>query len=448
MGAVGLGALLAEAQDVGGARPNFVFVLADDLGWADLGCYGSKYHETPNLDRLAADGMRFTDAYAACPVCSPTRASLLSGKWPARLRLTNFLVGEKWPKESPLTKVDWVKQLDPNEVTIAEILREAGYVTGHLGKWHLGEQSRPEDQGFDENVAGGKWGTPPSYFSPYKNSQIKDGPAGEYLTDRLGAEAAEFIKRHKDRPFMLNVWHYGVHIPLRGKAELIEKYRKKAGVGGQDNPVYAAMMESLDDSVGAILAALKEAGVEKKTVVIFTSDNGGLSVAENGPRPTSNAPLRSGKGYLYEGGIRVPLIVRWPGVLKAGSASEQVVSSVDFLPTLMSMAGVKSALPKDVDGTNMVPAMKGVAAAQRTIYWHYPHYANQGGPPGGAVRSGDWKLIEWYEDGKVELFNLKEDIGETNDLSGKMPEVRNKLRVQFEEWRRKVGAQMPGRKEQ
>ena len=426
--------------------PNIVFFLIDDLGWADLGVYGSKYHETPNLDRLAAQGMRFTDAYAACPVCSPTRESILTGKCPARTRLTNFLVGQRWPKDSPLEPLtDWSKGIKPADATLPELLKSAGYATGHIGKWHLGADQRPQDHGFDVNVAGGRWGTPPAWFPPYKNQFIADGAKEEYLTDRLGVEADKFIDQHKDKPFYLQVWHYGVHIPLRAPDDLVKKYQAKNKPAAVSNAVYAAMLESVDATVGRVMKKLDEHGLADRTILIFTSDNGGLHVPEGGATPTSNAPLREGKGFVYEGGIRVPLIVRWPGVVKAGAVTSQVTTSIDWLPTLAEATGVNA--PAGIDGVSILSALKGAGDVRReAVYWHYPHYANQGGRPAGAVRAADWKLIEHYEDGKVELFNLRDDVGEVRDLSATTPEQVRKLRGMLQDWRRSVDAQMPKRK--
>jgi len=432
----------------GGRKLNFVFILIDDMGWTDVGCFGSRYHETPNIDRLAAEGMKFTSGYAACPVCSPTRASVMTGQYPARLHLTDFLVGTRWPKDSPIQPLKkWQTFLPVETPTLPRLLKSAGYVTGHIGKWHLGEKNEVEEYGFDVNVAGGKWGSPPSYFSPYKNSKLKDGPEGEYLTDRLTAEAEQFMEQNKDRPFFLQLAHYAVHIPLKAKPELVKKYEAKAKPEGRvTNAVYAAMTESVDQCVGRVMRKLEELGIADRTVVIFTSDNGGLSVKEGPAIPTSNLPLRAGKGYLYEGGIRVPWIVKWPGVTKAGSVSDESISSVDVLPTLLEMAGASGLSPRSCDGQSMVAAMKGGRMRREAIFWHYPHYSNQGGKPGGAVRAGDWKLIEWYEDGKVELYNLREDVGETRDLSAQLPEKAAELKKMLGDWRKGVDAQMPARR--
>jgi arylsulfatase A len=432
---------------------NFVVILIDDLGWRDVGAYGHRWHETPNIDRLAREGMRFTNAYAACPVCSPTRASLLTGKYPARIGLTNFLVGRKWPPESPIVPVEWTTHLPLEEVTVAEMLKGLGYVTGHVGKWHLGPIPGylPEKQGFDVNVAGGHWGTPPSWFAPFKNSQLKDGPEGEYLVERLAGEAEKFIETNKNRPFYLQLWDYNVHIPLRGKAGLVEKYRNKPppeGSSGRHHAVYGAMCEAMDQSVGRVMRKLEELGIADRTVVIFTSDNGGLAVREGGSQPTTNEPLRNGKGFLHEGGIRVPFIVRCPKLIKAGTTCDVPVTSPDLLPTLWELAGGDPAkLAKERDGLSIAPLLKGGAALEReAIYWHYPHYANQGGEPGSAVRWRDWKYIRNYEDGSAELYDLSADVSEKNNLAEKRADVAGEMGKRLDAWLREVGAKIPGRR--
>ena len=442
-------------------KPNIIFILIDDFGWTDLGCYGSTFYDTPHIDRLAATGMRFTDAYAACPVCSPTRASIMTGKHPARLHLTNFLVGNRWPQNAPIRPVQWQHFLPLEEVTIADALKAGGYATGYVGKWHLGNDPyTPEAQGFDYNVAGCHMGAPRTYFDPYKIPKLADRKPGEYLTDRLTEEAERFIEMNQDRPFFLCFAHYAVHIPLQAKKEHIAKYeaRKKAapasdapvfGTEGdhkvrlvQDHPVYAGMVESMDESVGRIMAQLDRLGLARDTVILFMSDNGGLSTAEG--QPTSNLPLRAGKGWLYEGGIREPMIVRWPGVTPPGSTCPVPVISDDFYPTMLQMAGLPLRPKQHMDGTSMVPVLGGEKSLDReAIYWHYPHYSNQGGRPGGAVRAGDWKLIEHYEDGRLELYNLADDLGEKTDLAARVPDKARDLRKMLAAWRDRVGAQMP-----
>lgn len=444
-------------------KPNFVFILMDDLGQRDISCYGSTFYETPNIDRLAAEGMRFTDAYASCPVCSPTRASILSGKYPARLKLTEWIGGNRHGK---LRSADYIKQLPLEELTLAEALREAGYATGFVGKWHLGKEDYyPDRNGFDINIAGNDHGSPPSYFWPYENAKgdykldLAGGKEGEYLTDRLTDEAIKWMESRKERPFLLYLSHYAVHNPQQAKPELVEKYKKKLestppaqqrfarDLGRdvrqvQDSPVYAAMVQSMDESVGRIMDKLRQLELHESTVVIFTSDNGGLSTAEG--TPTSNAPLRAGKGWCYEGGIREPLIIKWPGVTKPGSTCDVPVTSTDFYPTMLEMAGLPLRPRQHLDGISLAPVLRGVGKLDRqAIYWHYPHYSNQGGPPSAAVRSGDWKLIEFFEDGHVELYNLREDIAEKNDLANRHPQKAKELTDMLHRWLKDVDAAMP-----
>ena len=429
----------ARAEGSGAQKPSFVFILLDDMGWKDLACCGSTFHETPNIDGLAAEGMKFTNAYAACPVCSPTRASILTGRYPARLHLTDWIPGHKRPA-ARLRVPEFNQELPLEEVTIAEALKPAGYASAGIGKWHLGgEQFYPDKQGFDVSVGGTHQGQPPSYFYPYGIATIQTGREGEYLTDRLTEEAERFIERNREKPFFLYLSHYAVHTPLTAKQELIAGYEAKAG-SGQDgaNPVYAAMVHSVDESVGRIMAKLREFGIADRTIVIFTSDNGGLA------RVTSNAPLRAGKGTLYEGGLRVPMIVRWPGAVKAGSTCEAPVTSADFCPTILGAAGVKRDPLHVVDGVSLMPLLRQIGGLDRkAIFWHYPHYHPGGATPGGAVRHGDYKLIEYFEDGRVELYNLSEDVGEQNDLAGRMPKTARKLRRMLAEWREAVNAAMP-----
>ena len=456
-----IGPAYGNDTDVNPQRPNVVLIVADDLGGMDLGCYGSKFHRTLALDKLAASGVRFTDAYAACPVCSPTRAALMTGKVPARLHLTDWLPGRPDRPDQILRRPTICQELPLAETTLAEALKAGGYATAHIGKWHLGgEGFGPREQGFDVNIAGDHTGTPRSYFAPYHGGKkgqtaavmpgLEDAPAGEYLTDRLTAEAEKFIEAHRAEPFFLYLPHYGVHTPLKAKAEMIATYPSWDGVphGKQENPIYAAMLESVDMSVGRIVAKLEQLGLRENTLVIFTSDNGGLATLEGANTPaTNNGPLREGKGWLYEGGIRVPLIMSGPGVTKAADGKpartdKTPVWSCDILPTVLELAGFKPAAA--VDGASLAGLLKGDAAPQReALYWHYPHYANQGGKPGGAVRAGQWKLIEFYENGRHELFDVSASVNESRNLAAEKPDVVAELAVKLDAWRKSVDAQMP-----
>jgi arylsulfatase A len=438
------------------AEPNVVLIVIDDLGWADLSCYGSKLHKTPQIDRLAAGGMRFTQAYAACPVCSPTRAAILTGKWPARLHLTDWLPGRGDQPGQKMARPEIRRALPLEEITLAEMFRDAGYATASIGKWHLGGQGfGPGEQGFALNIAGDQGGSPPGFFAPFVRTNAKgkttgrqliglgDAAEGSYLTDLLNEAAVKFIEQHKDKPFFLYLPHYTVHIPLQAKPELVAKYPPAGEFRGQqNNPVYAAMLESLDDGIGRILARLDELKLADNTIVVFTSDNGGLATLEGANTPaTSNAPLREGKGHLYEGGIRVPLIVRWPAAIAAGGTSDEPASSVDLLPTLAEFCGIP--VEQAVDGASLAPLLKGTGKPQRTaLYWHYPHYSNQLSKPGGAIRAGDWKLIEFYENGRRELFNLRSDVRESRNLAAQEPERVAELARLLDDWRKAVGAQM------
>jgi len=447
---------LSQLSATAAPKPNFIFILIDDLGRNDLGCYGSKFYRTPNLDRLATQGMKFTDAYAACPVCSPTRASIMTGKYPARLHLTDWLPGRGDRPDQRLARPIIKQQLALEEATLAERLKAAGYVTAHVGKWHLGgEGFEPQRQGFDINIAGDHTGTPRSYFAPF-GGKGKDGKFmamtglaqakdGEYLTDRLTTEAEKIIAANKDKPFFLYFAHYAVHTPLKAKADYIARYPQVTNKAGQQtNAIYAAMIESMDESVGRILKQLDDLKLADHTYVFFTSDNGGLCVREGPSTPaTINAPLREGKGYLYEGGTRVPVLVRGPGI-KAGSTATNAMSSVDYLPTIMDLAGLAAPKPEEnVDGVTLAALLKGgPAPAARPLFWHYPHYSNQGGKPGGAIREGDFKLIEFYETGRVELFDLKS--GENRNLvEDPAHTARVKAMVsKLDRWRIATGAQM------
>ena len=449
-------------------RPNVLFLLVDDLGWTDVGCFGSSFYETPAVDQLAAGGLRFTNAYAACPVCSPTRASLMTGKYPQRFGITDYISPnrgnqpEKWKRATPLLPASYADRLPHDEVTLAEALRAAGYATFFAGKWHLGPEGWwPEDQGFDVNRGGIDRGGPyggKKYFSPYGNPRLADGPEGEHLPDRLARETVAFVTEHRDRPWLAFLSFYSVHTPLMARADLREKYERKPapvvepawGVEGerkvrrvQDHAVYAGMVEAMDQAVGTVLGALTTLGIEDRTIVVFTSDNGGLSTSEG--HPTSNLPLRAGKGWLYEGGVREPTIVRWPGVTTPGAVTDAVVTSPDFFPTLLEACGLPA--PTASDGTSFVPVLRGRAVDRGPVFWHYPHYGNQGGSPGAAVRDGDLKLVHFFgaggSEGRVELYDLAADLAEEHDLAGERPEDVARLRGLLDAWLADVGARYP-----
>ncbi len=441
LGAMGAAGMAAAFQQ---KRPNVIFLLVDDLGWRDFGCYGNTFHETPNIDRMASEGVRFTNAYAACPVCSPTRASIMTGKYPARLHLTDWIPGRKqWPAAKVITP-EFEQQLPLAEVTVAEALKPLGYRTASIGKWHLGtEPFWPDKQGFDLNVAGTQRGSPASYFGPFDLPNLKGGTRDDYITEKLSDAADKFIEESASKaPFFLYFPEFAVHIPLQARQAAVEKYR--ARLGGKDfpNPIYAAMVESTDQALGRLRATLARLKMADNTVIIMTGDNGGLRFEGERKQPvTDNSPLRAGKGHLYEGGIREPLLVYWPGVTKAGQVIDTPVCSVDYLPTIAAMAGARS--PR-VDGVSIAGLLRGQGAPKReALYWHYPHYSNQGGVPGGAVRKGDWKLIEFYEDGRLELFNLKDDPGERRNLVKKEPKKAAELHALLKRWRTEVKASMP-----
>jgi arylsulfatase A-like enzyme len=450
-------------------KPNIVFILLDDMGWRDLACYGSEFYETPNIDRLAAEGLIFTDAYASCPVCSPTRASVLTGKYPARVGVTNWIGGHERGK---LISAPYTHHLPLEETCLAEALKAGGYTSWHVGKWHLGgEPYFPENHGFDANIGGCDWGyLHNGYFSPWGIPTLEDGPEGEYLTDRLTDEAIQLIRGCGDRPFFLHLCYYAVHTPIQGKPEYAEHFAAKAKKLGLDKqetfedgpffPVehkkdrrirrrliqsdarYAAMIQSVDEGVGRILRALEETGRADNTIVIFTSDNGGLATAEG--CPTTNRPLSEGKGWMYDGGTREPLIVKWPGVTRPGSRCEAPVTTPDFYPTFLEAAGLDPLPEQHCDGVSIAPLLRGETKLDReAIFWHYPHYGNQGGTPGSSVRAGDYKLIEFFEDGRLELYNLREDIGEEHNLADAQPQVATRLHDMLRAWRDDVEAKIP-----
>lgn len=450
------------------APPNIVFFLADDLGWRDLGCYGSQFYETPNIDRLAASGTRFTQAYAACPVCSPTRASILTGKYPVRLEVTDYISPSggnqpgSWNRNTSLLPAAYSDRMPLEEFTLAEAVAESGYATFFAGKWHLGPEGFwPEDQGFDSNVGGHEYGGPwggRKYFAPYGNPNLLDGPEGEHLPDRLARETAAFIKNHRDEPFLAYLSFYSVHTPLMTVEALERKYATKAKLlefSGprwiresfrdarqvQNHAVYAGMVESLDDAVGEVLDAIADNGLEARTIVVFMSDNGGLSTSEGSP--TANLPLRGGKGWLYEGGVREPMLISAPGVTKAGSVADEPVTSTDFYPTLLELAGLRTRPEQHVDGRSLAPLLRGEQFDRGPMFWHYPHYGNQGGAPGAAIREGNWKLIRWYENGATELYHLGDDPGERYELSRMFPDKATALNDRLRAWLEDVDANMP-----
>lgn len=458
-----------------GPPPNFVFFLVDDLGWTDLGSYGSEYYRTPNIDALAESGVRFSQAYAASPVCSPTRASILTGKHPARLQITDWIGGIQAGMLLPATYRDHLPQ---EEVTLAEALKEAGYRTAFVGKWHLGDAPNlPETQGFDSNVAGHGAGHPASYSYPYKAAPgrdprwdvpgLEDGAEGEYLTDRLTDEALGFIDSSGSQPFLLYLAYYSVHTPIQAKPELEAQYQPldpATPMEGsefetehgwartrlkQGHPGYAGMVESVDQNVGRVLNRLEALGLTENTVVVFMSDNGGLStLAGDRLGPTANVPLRAGKGWLYEGGIRTPLIIRWPGVGVSGTECRVPVLSTDFYPTMLEMAGLPLRPDQHQDGESLVPLLRGGQELERTaLYFHFPHYHGSGNRPSGAVRMGDFKLLEWFEDGSVELYHLGDDPGERRNLAEELPRMTEDLGSRLASWRLRVGARMPRERE-
>jgi arylsulfatase A len=426
--------------------PNILFILADDMGWTDAASFGSKYYETPGIDRLVREGVKFTSAYSACTVCSPTRAALLTGRYPARLHLTDFLLGEERPYEK-LREPVWQRFLPLEEETIAERLRKYGYATALIGKWHLGDRPHPTgypaNHGFDVTVGGihGASHLPP--HGPLMN--LPDEPKG-FLTDRLTDAAIAFMEQNRDRPFFLYLPHFAPHAPVQGKPAVIEKYRRKGAVGGkQNNPVNAALIESLDESVMRLLDTLKRLNLEENTVVIFTSDNGGeIGGANRRVMQTDCSPLRLGKGSAYEGGVRVPAVIKWPGVTRAGRVTDVPTITIDYFPTLLEIAG-HAPEPTDVlDGISLVPLLRGAESLPRDeLYWHFPHYHSPIDSPYSAVRSGDWKLVHFFDDDHVELYNLKDDLGETRDLAAVNPKLATELRNRLAGWRRSIGAQIP-----
>ena len=431
---------------------NVVFFLIDDLGWMDIGANGSNYYKTPHIDQLAKEGMRFTNGYAACNVCSPTRAAIMAGKYPARLLLTQWLPSGRWDaKKNKLQEARYLSNLPLEEFTVAEALREGGYKTAFMGKWHLGPLPYyyPEHQGFDINVAGRDYGAPGSYWYPFEGSwripttDLKvfkespiEGKKGDYLTDRLMEEGDKFIRENSEKPFFLMMSLYAVHSPLQGKPEKVALYEKVPKEQRQGDPRYAAMVETVDDGVGRLMTALREKEIEENTLVIFTSDNGGMSKA------TDNSPLRANKGSNYEGGLRVPVIVKWPGVTEPGSISDEPVISTDFYPTILGATGLPKRPLQHVDGEDLSSVLKGRSKIDRqSLFWHYPHY-NQHPQnfPATVIRKGNWKLIEILDTGELELYNLALDVGEQNNLADVHSGLAQSLLAEMRAWREEVNA--------
>ncbi|MDH6534112.1 DUF4976 domain-containing protein [Parabacteroides sp. 52] len=468
-----LGLSLAALSSVAARdkQPNILFILADDLGWRDLSCTGSNYYESPNIDRIAQKGVNFTQGYAACQVSSPSRASIMTGKYTARHGITNWIgeaTGENWRRNgrhSKLLPAAYARQLALEDITLPEALREQGYKTFMAGKWHLGgEGSSPEDHGFDINIGGHDAGSPPGgYFSPYKNPKMNDGPQGENLSIRLAAETASFIethaKRNKKQPFFAYLSFYAVHAPLETNEQNWRYFRNKAVENGvadegfvvdrtlavrqhQDNPVYAGLIRQMDDAVGLVLNKLEELGLDKNTIIVFTSDNGGVSSGD--AYATSNLPLRGGKGRQWEGGFRVPLLMQYPGCKEPGSTCDVPVTGADFFPTFLDMAGLPLLPEQHVDGVSIRPLLvEGQTIAPRALYWHYPHYGNQGGEPSSVIRDGDWKLIHYYEDNRDELYNLRIDPSEAEPLNAQYPDKVEYLGKKLAVWLTDVDARYP-----
>ncbi|MEZ6139950.1 MAG: sulfatase [Zavarzinella sp.] len=449
------------------ARPNVLVFLVDDLGQRDLGCYGSTFYETPNIDRLAKSGMLFSDAYAACPVCSPTRASLMTGLWPQRTGITDYINSgggnqpKQWNRNTVLLPAPYNDRLSLDSPTLAKVLKRTGYATFFAGKWHLGPEGFwPENQGFDVNQGGVDRGGPyggKKYFSPYGNPRLTDGPEGEHLPDRLATETNKFIEQHAKKPFFAYLSFYSVHTPLMARDDLRQKYelkRKQMQLQPrwgrdqfrdvrlvQEHAIYAAMVEAMDAAVGKVLTKLEELKLTDNTLILFTSDNGGLSTSEGWP--TSNVPWRAGKGWLYEGGIREPLIISWPGKIQKKSTSAFPVSSPDVMPTILEATGAKPLEKQVLDGVSLLPLFSGKELTSRPIFWHYPHYGNQGGAPGAAIRQDQWKLIEWFEDRRTELYDLQNDPSETINLANKHPDIAADLQKKLHQWQLQVDAKLP-----
>jgi arylsulfatase A-like enzyme len=442
-------------------KTNFVFFLVDDMGMMDIGTYGSTFHETPNIDQLAKTGMKFNYGYAACPVCSPTRASIMTGRHPVRVDITDWIPGSANRKTNKLIHPSDRDDLALKEVTIAEELKRHGYQTFFAGKWHLGNEGHwPTDQGFDINIGGHHRGSPPGgYYSPWKNPVLKANKQEEYLTERLTEESIRFIEeREVDKPFLLYLSYYNIHTPIQAYRKHIGHYQKKAEKFSgatpteqehsgqtrmrQDNPALASMVSAVDDSVGTLIAKLDELGLSDDTVVIFFADNGGLSTKPK-MGPGSNSPLRAGKGWLYEGGVREPAIIRAPGVTNPGSVSDQPIVSMDFFPTMLELAGLPHKPNLHADGRSLLPELTGKKGKPRPLYWHYPHYHGSTWKPGASIRDGDWKLIKFYDQEKVELYNLKKDPSEKKDLAKKNSAKAKELESKLIAWQKQMNAKLP-----
>lgn len=441
-------------------KPNVILILVDDLGWTDLGSFGSDLYQSPHIDKLASEGVKFTSSYSACTVCSPTRASIVTGKYPARLRVTDWIEGHKYPW-AKLNVPDWTMYLDSKEYTMAEAFKDAGYKTAHFGKWHLGEKEEnwPELHGFDLNVGGWKKGAPHrnkkegynGYFSPYGNPRLKDGPQGEYLTERLANEVCDYLDESGEKPFFINLWLYNVHTPLQAKKEKVDKYKDLVNDNANhQNPTYAAMVEHTDEAVGKIIDKLKKKGIYDNTIILFSSDNGGLIGKSKNP-VTSNKPLKNGKGDIYEGGVRIPTIIYSPKHQFKNKEVDEPIISMDYYPTLMDLAGLYNTKVKSqtIDGKSLLSLMEGNEEDDReAIYWHYPHYHQEGGVPYSSILMDDWKLIQNFETNSIELYNLDQDISETVNLTEEHPEMVSKLQLKLDDWRNEVKAQFASPNEQ
>lgn len=444
-------------------RPNVLFILTDDMGWRDLSGEGSTFYESPNIDRIAKQGIRFTNGYATCQVCSPSRASIMTGKYPARIDITEWIgakMGTEWKRNTPMLPAIYNHNLDHNDTTLAEAFTAAGYRTFFAGKWHLGsEGSHPDDHGFEFNVGGHHRGSPPGgFFSPYDNPRMESGPLGEYLPYRLADETISFIEKHKDEDFLAFLSFYNVHAPLQTTKALWEKYRAKAAAQPQpterfiidrtspvrqvqDHPVYGGMVEATDDAVGKVLDALDRLGLTDNTIVVFTSDNGGVSAGD--AKPTSNLPYRGGKGRQWEGGIREPYYIHWPDSPLNGTSIDTPVTGTDFFPTLLDLAGIPLMPGQHMDGVSLKPLLEGKSIEERPLFWHYPHYSNQGGDPSSIIREGPWKLIYYHEDEQIELYNLTDDPGEHTDVAGNYPHLEKAMFTKLENWFVEVDAKFP-----